>query len=93
MSKQYTINDLLDNLIGSTEPYGESNHDSEALERLDDVEKVLEWVTDRLYQCRKSKNNYQYSMVQLAKKAREIAECYLETFKDLSEKSLKEEMK
>ncbi len=90
MSKEYSIEDLLDKLIGSTEPYGESVHDESAIERLDEVDRVLAWATDRLYQCRKAKNNYQYSMLQLAIKAREIAECYLETFDDLCEKSDKE---
>ena len=85
--KAYTITELLDVLVGSTEPYGESNHDSVALDRLDDVDKVLEWATDRLYECRKAKNNYQASMLSLAIKARNIAELYVETFKDLAIKS------
>ena len=88
--KSYTIPELLDELVGSTAPYGESNHDSEALNRLDDVDAVLEWATDRLYECRRAKNNYQGSMLALAKKAREIAEIYVETFKDLAGKSEKE---
>ena len=85
--KEFTIETLLDKIVGSTQPYGESEHDSKALDRLDYVDEVLEWVTDRLYECRRSKNNYQGSMVALAKKAREIADCYIETFKDLAEPS------
>ena len=85
--KEFTIETLLDKLVGSTQPYGESEHDSKALERLDDIDIILEWATDRLYECRRSKNNYQGSMIALAKKAREIADCYIETFKDLAEPS------
>ena len=85
--REYNIPDLLDKLIGSTEPYGESNHDSKAMDRLEDVEIVLEWVIDRLYECRRAKNNYQGSMFLLAREARKIAKCYIETFEDLAEMS------
>jgi len=90
MSNNFTIETLLDKLIGSTEPAGESNHDSDALDRLDEVEKVLEWAVDRLYQCRRARNNYQHSMFILAKKSRQIAESYLEAFEELTEKSERE---
>ena len=85
--KEFTIETLLDKLVGSTEPYGESEHDSKALDRLDYVDAILEWATDRLYECRRSKNNYQGSMIALARKARAIANCYIETFEDLAKPS------
>jgi hypothetical protein len=85
--KKYTVSDILDKLIGSTAPYGESNHDSEALDRLDDITDVIEWVIGRLFECRRARNNYQGSMILLAKTARNIAECYIDEFKDLAKPS------
>mgnify|MGYP001291830218 CR=1 FL=1 len=90
MSKEYTIETLLDKLVGSTEPYGETNHDEKALERLDDVWNILNWAIGRLSECRKAKNNYQSSMIALAKKAREIAYEEWEWLRDLSIPSEKE---
>ena len=53
--KDYSLEDILNKLVGSTQPYGESYHDEEALKNLDNVNRVLEWATDRIYECRKSK--------------------------------------
>ena len=90
MNNKYTLEDILDKFVGTTYPVGETNHDNKAYDNLDKVEQVINWVISRLDDCRRAKNNYQGSMIAIAKKAREIAVCYREDLIELSKMSDKE---
>ena len=88
--KEFTIIELIDKLLGNIEWYGESNHDSEVVKRLDDYEIVLDHILGKYYDLIKVRHQYQASAQELGNKAYEtlksIHYCigdYLEMFRDL----------
>lgn len=45
---EYYISDILDKIVGSTSVACETNHDSQSMENLEEVEAIANWLIERL---------------------------------------------
>lgn len=64
-----TIIDVLDNMIGETEPIGETNADDKAFERMEVLEIVSDWCLDGFNFVSRFANRSEWSMQRAGKEA------------------------
>lgn len=82
---RHYLGDILDRLIGSISPQGDSMLDRESQENIPAFETVCDWVACKLekaYQCEDSRF---YSMQQTAKKTLAAADSLVQVIKDHEE--------
>jgi hypothetical protein len=87
--KEFTIIELIDKLLGNIEWYGETNHDSDVVRRLDDYEDMVFHIIYKLIDLIKVKHQYQASAKECGNKAyytlksiHDFISDYLEEFKE-----------
>ena len=71
---EYYISDILDKIVGSTSVTCETNHDSQSIANLQEVELVVDWLLDRLYDNARWYGDYRASANDVAIKTYEIIE-------------------
>lgn len=73
----YEIIKLLNVLVGSSEPIGDSNYDRQAADNLKIVADIGDWCLDRVLTARKYIDRSEYSMCQVGINA----DCYIRDWK------------
>lgn len=71
---EYSIEDILDKIIGSTSVACETTHDNRSIENLEEVEAIADWLIERLQDNVKWYKDYRASANNIALKTYEIIE-------------------
>jgi hypothetical protein len=79
------LDDILDRLVGSISPKGDSVLDREHQENIPAFEKVCDWVAYNLEEAYRCKDSQFYSMQQTAKKTLAAADYLIQRIKDYEE--------
>lgn len=84
MALEYTdyLDDILDRLVGSISPHGDSTLDGESQENIPAFETVCDWVACKLEKAYLCEDSQFYSMQQTAKKTLVAADSLIQTIKD-----------
>lgn len=71
---EYYIGDILDKIVGSTSVACETNHDSQSMENLEEVEAIANWLIERLENNADWYGDYRGSANDIAIRTYEIIE-------------------
>lgn len=71
---EYYISDILDKIVGSTSVACETNHDSQSMENLEEVEAIANWLIERLENNADWYGDYRCSANDIAIRTYEIIE-------------------
>ena len=74
MSKEFTIYEIIDFLIGDVDIYCETNHDKESYSNLENLNDVVVYLMEKLYNNAQYYGDYRASADMIAKKSINIAE-------------------
>lgn len=71
---EYSIEDILDKIIGSTSAACETRHDNRSIENLEEIEAIADWLIERLQDNVKWYKDYRASANNIAIKTYKIIE-------------------
>lgn len=80
--RTYTICNIVDQLIGSTSAWGETNHDEQSLKNLEQSELLINSLLKPIIDNTRFKNDGRYSMGAIGKASQEIVNDFYLLLKD-----------